>query len=199
MQLLKNIVLFALLSLQSLGEPIRVVRSNYPADIGTLEARANPPSGYQNVDIGKTRRMLSGSTLFTNGLSSCIAIVVRNAVPGQSKEFDKILAHVSPTWCQTDENPSIDQQLKNIWLLYDLAPFPQPQAIVAYPPANGDAAQNAFNNYVIGQMQTYGSQRNCPVQSKERDHSRVNQAGGSRFWIDGNQKIYWSTFDTPFA
>ncbi|KAI0428327.1 hypothetical protein F5Y09DRAFT_343771 [Xylaria sp. FL1042] len=200
MQLLKSIALFALLSVSSLGGPIPVPRGSYPVEIAKLEARADPPAGYDTVTIGETRRGLSGSTLFTNGLTTCIGIVVRDAVPGPSKQFDKILAHISPTLCQTQENPSIDQQLKNIWLLYDSQPFSQPQAIVAYPPVNGNAAQEAFNNYVIDEMGKYASPRGCSVTPKERDQTHVNEAGGSRMWIDGSdQKIYWSTFDQPLA
>ncbi|KAH8890308.1 hypothetical protein GQ53DRAFT_766354 [Thozetella sp. PMI_491] len=200
MQLFKSIAFFALLSTPSLGEPLRGVRSNYVADVGKLEPRADPPAGYDTVTIGETRRALSGDTLFTNGLATCIGIVIRSAVPGPSKTFDKILAHISPTLCQTQENPSIDQQLRNIWALYDAQPFSQPQAIVAYPPANGDAGQDAFNSYVIGEMRNYAGQRNCPVTPIQRDQTYVNNPGGSRMWIDGsNQNIYWSTFNTPIA
>lgn len=152
------------------------------------------------MTIGETRRALSGDTLFTNGLATCIGIVVRNAVPGPSKTFDKILAHISPTLCQTQENPSIDQQLQNIWALYDSQPFSQPQAIVAYAPANGNAAQDAFNNYVVSQMQGYAGSRNCPVTPIQRDQTYVDSAGGSRMWIDGSdQKVYWSVFNAAIA
>ncbi|KAI1428354.1 hypothetical protein F5Y12DRAFT_733320 [Xylaria sp. FL1777] len=199
MQLFKSIALIAFLSVPSLGGLVRVPQSNYPTEVGKLEARANPPSGYDTVTIGETRRALSGDTLFTNGLSSCIGIVIRNAVPGPSRTFDKILAHMSPTLCQTDENPSIDQQLANIWQLYDAQPFQQPQAIVAYPPAGDNAGQNAFNQYVVQGMRAYGNQRNCPVGTIERDQTYVNQAGGSRMWIDGDQNIYWSLFNNPIA
>ncbi|KAI1165596.1 hypothetical protein F5B18DRAFT_669306 [Nemania serpens] len=199
MQLFKSIALFALLSVPSLGEVIRVPRSNYAADVGKLEARANPPSGYDTVTMGETRRALSGNTLFTDGLATCIGLVIRNAYPLGTGQFDKILEHVSPTLCQTDENPSIDQQLQNLWQLYDSQPFPQPQAIVVYPPTGGNTAQDAFNNYVIGQMQGYAGQRGCAFGSIERDHTYVNQPGGSRLWIDGQQNIYWSLFNTPIA
>ncbi|KAI1188622.1 hypothetical protein F5B17DRAFT_429307 [Nemania serpens] len=199
MQLFKSIALFALLSVPSLGELIRVPRVKYAADVGKLEARANPPSGYDTVTMGETRRALSGNALLTDGLSTCIGIVIRNASPGGSGQFDKILEHVSPTLCQTEEHPSIDQQLQNIWQLYDMQPFPQPQAIVIYPPTNGNAAQDAFNNYVISQMQAYAGQRGSAFGSVQRDHTYVNQPGGSRLWIDGQQRIYWSLFDTPIA
>ncbi|KAI0406430.1 hypothetical protein F4802DRAFT_96182 [Xylaria palmicola] len=200
MQFFKSIALFALLSVQSLGEPIPVARSNSLAEVGKLEARANPPAGYDTVTIGETRRALSGNALFTNGLQTCIGIVIRNATPGQALTFDKILAHISPTLCQTQENPSIDRQLQNIWQLYDGQPFPQPQAIVAYPPANGNAAQDAFNNHVIGQMRTYAASRSCSVTPIQRDQTNVAQPGGSRMWIDGSDmRIYWSTFNQPIA
>ncbi|KAI1349765.1 hypothetical protein F5Y01DRAFT_288045 [Xylaria sp. FL0043] len=200
MQLLKSIAIFALLSVSSLAEPIPFRRSNYSTEVAKLAARADPPSDADTVTIGETRRGLSGSSLKTDGLSTCIGIVIRNATPGANKQFDKILAHISPTLCQTQENPSIDQQLENIWKLYDSQPFPQPQAIIAYPPAADGTAQNAFNNYVIMQMGNYASSRSCSVTPIQRDQTYVNQPGGSRMWIDGSdQKIYWSTFNQAIA
>lgn len=153
------------------------------------------------MGLGEVGREVSGNTLLTDGLLTCIAVIIRNTVPGDAGSYDKVLAHVtSHVSCgEGDDEPSYDQQLANIWALYDQNPFPSPEALVIYPPPTM-AAQGPFNEYIYNQVNQEAANRGFgTAASIERDQTNVMEPGGSRLWIDQSQTIYWSTFDEPIA
>ncbi|KAI0143446.1 hypothetical protein GGR57DRAFT_518807 [Xylariaceae sp. FL1272] len=199
MQLFNSLALFTLLSAPSLGNPIKTLRGYTIADFAKLNVRANPPPTYTTVNIASVDHEVSGNTLFTNGLATCIAVVLRNTTPGASGAYDKVLAHVSSSLCGSDTTPSLDQQLDNMWQLYDQSPFPVPEALVIYP-GGASGAQQAFNEYVYNSVAQQARMRGMgTAASIPRDQSQINAPGGSRLWIDGTQTIYWSVFDEPIA
>ncbi|KAI0204433.1 hypothetical protein F4808DRAFT_456882 [Astrocystis sublimbata] len=201
MQLLKSIFLCGLLAAPSLGELTKVVRGDHASRVvEKIEARADPPSSKTTVDIAESKRELSGGTLYTEGLLTCVAVIIRNMGPGANGQFDKVMGHVSSNLCQSGDSPPLDDQLDNIWALYDSQPFPNPEALVIYPRAD-NPAQNAFNGFVMDNTNQNAGTRNPPpsVRGIERDQSNVMAPGGSRLWIDQSNAVYWSTFDGAIA
>ncbi|KAG6364052.1 hypothetical protein INS49_009155 [Diaporthe citri] len=202
MQLLKSIVLYGLLALGASGEPIPGCKRSGIKDVGVgetpathLEARADPPTRRTNVDIGEARREQSGETLFTNGLASCIAIVVRSREERAEKEWDKILAHVSSTMCSDGDTPDLDTQLQNLFDLDDQTDIPSRQVFVLLNRDDDNEAQGVFNNYVLEKVGTHWGGNHVFMY---RDPAHVDEPGGSRLWIDGTRQVYWSTFDDPY-
>lgn len=105
-----------------------------------------------NVDIGEARREQSGETLFTSGLSTCIAIVVRSRDERPGGEWDKIPAHVSSTIYSDGDTPNLDTQLQNLFDLDDQTDIPNRQVFVLLNHDEDNEAQGAFNDYVLGQV-----------------------------------------------
>lgn len=145
--------------------------------------------------MGEARREQSGETLFTNGLASCIAIVVRSRDSRPSKEWDKILAHVSSTMCSDGDTPDLDTQLQNLFDLDDMTDIPSRQVFVLLNRDEDNEAQDAFNNYVLGKVGEHWDGNHVFMY---RDPAHQDEPGGSRLWIDGTRQVYWSTFDDPY-
>lgn len=144
--------------------------------------------------MGEARREQSGETLFTNGLASCIAVVIRSRDEVAGGEWDKILAHVSSTVCSDGDTPDLDTQLQNLFDLGDQTSIPNRQIFVLTAPDDDNEAQQVFNNYVLGKVNEHWENTIWMT----RDPAHVDEPGGSRLWIDGTRKVYWSTFDDPY-
>ncbi|GAP87877.1 hypothetical protein SAMD00023353_1601300 [Rosellinia necatrix] len=182
MQFLKPLLLGGLLCLQALG-----------ATVPSLDRRdiAPLPAVRTYVDINEARREHSGYALWTDGLKTCIAVVARDRAPRASQEYDKILAHVASKLCTDTEGPGMDDQINNIFALYDLAPFHIPEVYVIIPPPEMEG-QNVFNEYVVQSVFAKAEERNFIKSFLIRDQTDVDKTGGSRLWIDGSKSVYWS-------
>ncbi|RYP83207.1 hypothetical protein DL769_001403 [Monosporascus sp. CRB-8-3] len=154
-----------------------------------LATRDDPPTRRTNVDIGETRREQAGETLYTEGLKTCIAVVVRSRDDVAAGNWDKILAHISSNLCQDEDIPGLDEQLNNLFTLDAQTDIPNRQVFVIQAPTNGNEALQAFNDYVFGQCVGHWGQGN--VIAMWRDQSKVDQPGGSRLWINGEKRVYW--------
>jgi hypothetical protein len=146
-----------------------------------------------NVGLGAVDGAPSGKAVFTNGLASCIAVVVRDT-DAEHDDNDKILAHISSTMCSGGDPPHIDDQLQ---ALYDKDDTSSPEVLVIVAPDNGNGAQKAFNNYVLNACQNNWD--GATVRLITRDQSHVNEDGGSRLWVDGQKNVYWGVAGTQIA
>ncbi|KAI1352711.1 hypothetical protein F5Y01DRAFT_313657 [Xylaria sp. FL0043] len=182
MQFFKSLLLAGVLSIQALGATVPIVVRD---DIAPL------PSPRTYIDINESRREQEGYALWTNGLATCIAVVVRDRAPRQAQEFDKILAHVASKLCTDAEGPGIDDQIANIFALHDKAPFQIPEVYVIIPPLEMDGQQQ-FNEYVVESVFSKAMERNFIYSFLIRDQSDIDKDGGSRLWIDGSKSVYWS-------
>ncbi|KAI0413981.1 hypothetical protein F5X98DRAFT_378258 [Xylaria grammica] len=100
MQFLKPLLLASLLSVQALGIAVPIVARR--DNIATI------PTPNITVDIAEAKREQPGCTLVTNGLKTCITMIVWDRAPRETKQFDKILALVSLKFCGNDEGPVIN-------------------------------------------------------------------------------------------
>lgn len=116
----------------------------------------------------------------------------REAVSGNG--WDKILAHVSSTMCSDGGTPDLDSQLNILFDLDDQTDIPDRQVFVLLNRDENNEAQDVFNNYVLDQVSTHWENHVWMY----RDPSHVDEAGGSRLWIDGTRQVYWSNFDDPY-
>ncbi|KZL65555.1 hypothetical protein CI238_06290 [Colletotrichum incanum] len=207
MQLMKSIFLLGLLAVQSLAEPIRIVNSENPAvaEYRTVveahnQKRQTPPDWvpapgdapdvdigrFDKVDRGKSVRtpFLSYITSKTDGLASCIAVVVYKKST-QEDDNDKFLAHVSPAgW---------HNQLNTLFEAMDLSDprvmviFPLPEDTVA-PDVQREINEKVLE-HVFNQWGDYDPKGYVP------DGTHVNEVGGSRLWVDGDNVVHWSVTD----
>ncbi|KAI0805028.1 hypothetical protein GGR55DRAFT_698372 [Xylaria sp. FL0064] len=179
MQFFKSLLFAGLLSIQALGATVPILIS-YGANFNPKDDIAPLPSPRTYVDINESRREQEGYALWTNGLATCIAVVVRDQAPRQAQEFDKILAHVASKLCTDAEGPGIDDQIANIFALHDQSPFQTPEVY------------QQFNEYVVESVFSKARERNFIYSFRIRDQSDVDKDGGSRLWIDGSKSVYWS-------
>ncbi|GAW18073.1 hypothetical protein ANO14919_075440 [Xylariales sp. No.14919] len=128
-----------------------------------IEARADPPEDRTFVDLGKNENALVGRTLFTKGLFSCVAVVIRSGNDQAEGVIDKILAHK------------------------DKAPIENPQVYAIAPPSSPlFPAQDLFVAYIQDKCNgKFGSH-----QKIVRNQDQVNEPGGSRLWIDDTKNVY---------
>lgn len=149
------------------------------------------PADKTYVDLGEAKREQEGWALWTQGLETCIAVVVRDRAPRAAREWDKILAHVVSKLCTDEEGPGIDDQINNIFALHDQAPFQIPEVFVFIPPPEMDGQQE-FNEYVVDMVFAKADERNFIKSFLLRDNSQLEGEGGSRLWIDSSKSVYWS-------
>ncbi|KAL7621655.1 hypothetical protein AAE478_008982 [Parahypoxylon ruwenzoriense] len=148
-------------------------------------ARTNPPTHRIDVDLGEAKRGHVGETLFTEGLATCVAIVVLS-LDGKGSYWDKALAHISSAMYGTGDHPHMDEQLNRLFKLDDI---PNPEVLVIVAPRNGNPTQAAFNDYIADACRgNWGSEA---VKVIIRDQSRLHERGGSRLWIDGEKRVFW--------
>ncbi|KAK9420188.1 hypothetical protein SUNI508_06716 [Seiridium unicorne] len=193
MKFLKTLFLLGLCTVQSLAEPIpphnRHVSVRDEASPVQLAKRANPTIS-PNVGIGEVMREKVGETLYTNGLLTCIAVVVIGEKNIDKASWDKIMAHIASNLCQDGEIPGLDDQLNDLFEMdTDTKYLVNRKAFVITAPDAGNAALAAFNQYVLGKAQNHWG--SAHVQRVIRDQTNVNEPGGSRLWTDGDRNTYW--------
>ncbi|KAI0412618.1 hypothetical protein F5X98DRAFT_391795 [Xylaria grammica] len=152
-----------------------------------IEARADPPEDRTFVDLGKNENALVGRTLFTKGLFSCVAVVIRSGNDQAEGVIDKIVAHVSSSPCRDEGHPNFEGQMDNIFFKYDKAPIENPQVYAIAPPSSPlFPAQDLFVAYIQDRCNgKFGSH-----QKIVRNQDQVNEPGGSRLWIDDTKNVY---------
>ncbi|KAG8156790.1 hypothetical protein KVR01_013395 [Diaporthe batatas] len=209
MQIIKAILLYGLMVIGAFGNPILGSKSTYEAvgqqlrmsesglsPANGLDARAlYPPSRKTYVDLGEAKREMSGETLFTDGLSTCIAIVVRSADAVPKGKHDKILAHVASTMCTGGENPLLDDQLKNLFKLDDTTNIPNRQVFVLLNRDNNKPGQDVFNNYVVQKVHEHW--KGIETVMYRDPKYEWNAQLGARLWINDKKEVFWSMFDKP--
>ncbi|KAF9876694.1 hypothetical protein CkaCkLH20_05540 [Colletotrichum karsti] len=194
MQLMKSIFLLGLFAVQSLAEPIRVARSPSPAVAEYQRAVASHndkrQNGYvewpvgddvPNVDMRDFDKVGRGGSIKTDGLASCIAIVVYNKTP-QDDDNDKFLAHISALgW---------EDQLTPFFEAMDLSD-PRVMIIVPLPEeTDSPAVMKKVNEDLIARV--FDEWEDYDPKAYVRDGARVNERGGSRLWVDGDNVVHWS-------
>ncbi|KAI1862855.1 uncharacterized protein JN550_010002 [Neoarthrinium moseri] len=157
-----------------------------------VSKRADPPPPDQRtpVSIGEVVREKVDETLYTEGLKTCIAVVVIGEKNVDKASWDKIMAHISSNLCQDGDIPDLDTQLNDLFELdTDTKYIVNRKAYVLTAPDGNNAAQAAFNNYVLQKAQAHWG--NDRVQRIDRDQTHVDEPGGSRLWTDGSRNTYW--------
>lgn len=149
------------------------------------------------MDQGESRREMSGETLFTDGLASCVAIVVRSGDPMPRGEFDKILAHVSSTMCTGGENPHLDDQLRGLFELDDITNPPNRQVFVFLNRQDDNPAQEVFNEYVLKKVREHW--KGIEVVKYRDPKYEWNKGLGARLWVSTEKEVFWSMFDDPIV
>ncbi|KAI0544544.1 hypothetical protein F4679DRAFT_591314 [Xylaria curta] len=183
MKFFKSALLAGLLGVQALGAVVPTVFQR--DDIAPL------PEDKTYVPINEARREHAGWALWTDGLETCIAVVARDRAPRAAGEWDKILAHVSSHLCTDQDGIGIDDQINNIFALYDSAPFQIPEVYV-FIPAPKMEGQQQFNEYVVESVFAKADERHFIKSFLLRDDSQLDGEGGSRLWIDDSKSVYWS-------
>ncbi|KAK6213789.1 hypothetical protein QIS74_09791 [Colletotrichum tabaci] len=196
MHFVKSIFLLGLLAVQSLAGPVRVPRNERNSALAAYVAardepvgkRAAPPADFVDWPAGEVVDMSAhgsarrGEALKTDGLASCIAVVVFNQ-EAQDDDNDKFLAHISAVNWQAQLNR-----------LYEATDLSSPRVRIFVPrPMEGPMydIQNSWNEDVISHInEQWGEDYSIDV--KIRDGSRNDDVGGSRLWIDGNNNVHWS-------
>ncbi|GJC84770.1 hypothetical protein ColLi_07608 [Colletotrichum liriopes] len=184
MQLMKSIFLLGLLAVQSLAEPIRIARTEKNSALksylegrdGINEKRAPANDWVRSPDCPKVEMGDKGSV----GRGAAIMVVMNR--DAQEDDNDKFLAHVSAgSW---------ESQLNALYEAMDLS-NPRVMIIVPNPKDSvAPGAQDQWNKDVIQHIVNQWGDYN-PL-SYVRDGSRMEEDGGSRLWIDGNNVVHWS-------
>ncbi|GKT63290.1 hypothetical protein ColTof4_05125 [Colletotrichum tofieldiae] len=194
MQLMKSIFVLGLLAVQSLAEPVRIANSKNPAVVEYRAAvaahnqkRQTPPGWVPaprdapDVDMGSFDKVGRGQSIKTEGLASCIAVVVYNKSP-QEDDNDKFLAHVSPA--------SWQNQLNKLFEAMDLS---DPRVMVIFPLPKDTVSpevQREINEKVLEHV--FDQWGDYDPKGYVRDGSRVDEVGGSRLWVDEDNVVHWS-------
>ncbi|KAK6206552.1 hypothetical protein LQW54_007622 [Pestalotiopsis sp. IQ-011] len=197
MQFFKIFFLLGLAAVQSLGEPIPrpgsliATRDEFPPT--QLAKREDPPPADQRtyVDMGQGPvREKVDKTLYTDGLSSCIAVVVIGEKNVDTASWDKIMSHISSSLCADGDVLDLDTQLSDLFEMDgDTQYLVNRKAYVLTAPDGDNAAQKAFNEYVTQKCQAHWG--NDKVERIDRDQDHVDEPGGSRLWTDGSRNTYW--------